>query len=36
MKENLRLKLLWDEREQVALAAIKTPKRAKPLTDNFS
>ena len=35
MKENFRLKLPWDKREQVTLAGIKTPKRAKPLTDNF-
>ena len=30
------LKSLWDEREQVALAEIKTPKHTKSQTDNFS
>ena len=35
MKENLCLKSLWDEREQVAIAAIKSPKRTKPLANNF-
>ena len=36
MKDNLRLKSLWDERRQLVLAAIKTQKLSQPLTVNFS